>query len=125
MFVKPWMSKKPTVTIMAHESVAEAHARLKQHGIRRLPVVDADDTLVGIVSQKDILNFMPSLIDGSSAGSSSLAGATLVADIMARTPLKRWGKASEVGVLVRWLLSDEASFVTGAVYPVDGGYLAM
>ncbi|RYG89452.1 SDR family oxidoreductase [Loktanella sp. IMCC34160] len=45
--------------------------------------------------------------------------------IMARTPLKRWGKASEVGALVRWLLSDEASFVTGAVYPVDGGYLAM
>ena len=45
--------------------------------------------------------------------------------IMARTPLKRWGKTSEVGALVRWLLCDEASFVTGAVYPVDGGYLAM
>jgi NAD(P)-dependent dehydrogenase (short-subunit alcohol dehydrogenase family) len=45
--------------------------------------------------------------------------------IMARTPMKRWGKASEVGALVHWLLSEEASFVTGAVYPVDGGYLAM
>ena len=45
--------------------------------------------------------------------------------IMARTPLKRWGQAAEVGALVRWLLSDEAGFVTGAVYPVDGGYLAM
>ena len=45
--------------------------------------------------------------------------------IMARTPLKRWGTTSEVGALVRWLLSDEASFVTGSVYPVDGGYLAM
>ena len=47
------------------------------------------------------------------------------AGIMARTPMKRWGKTAEVGALVRWLLSDEASFVTGSVYPVDGGYLAM
>ena len=45
--------------------------------------------------------------------------------IMARTPMKRWGQAAEVGAVVRWLLSDDASFVTGAVYPVDGGYLAM
>jgi NAD(P)-dependent dehydrogenase (short-subunit alcohol dehydrogenase family) len=45
--------------------------------------------------------------------------------ILSRTPLARWGKTSEVGALVKWLLSDEASFVTGAVYPVDGGYLAM
>ena len=47
------------------------------------------------------------------------------AAIFSRTPLKRWGKTSEVGALVKWLLSDEASFVTGSVYPVDGGYLAM
>lgn len=45
--------------------------------------------------------------------------------IMARTPMNRWGQTSEVGALVTWLLSDEASFVTGAVYPVDGGYMAM
>lgn len=45
--------------------------------------------------------------------------------ILARTPLGRWGRSSEVGALVKWLLSDEASFVTGAIYPVDGGYLAM
>ncbi len=44
--------------------------------------------------------------------------------ILSRTPMNRWGQTSEVGALVKWLLSDEASFVTGSVYPVDGGYLA-
>ena len=47
------------------------------------------------------------------------------AGIMSRTPMKRWGKPEEVGALVRWLVSEEAGFVTGAIYPVDGGYLAM
>ncbi len=47
------------------------------------------------------------------------------AAILARTPLNRWGKPAEVGALVKWLLSEEAKFVTGSVYPVDGGYLAM
>ena len=47
------------------------------------------------------------------------------AGIMARTPMKRWGKPGEVGALAHWLLSENASFVTGSVYPVDGGYLAM
>lgn len=47
------------------------------------------------------------------------------AAILGRTPLARWGKTSEVGALVKWLLSEDASFVTGSVYPVDGGYMAM
>ncbi len=45
--------------------------------------------------------------------------------ILSRTPMKRWGQTEEVGTLVKWLLSDEAGFVTGSVYPVDGGYSAM
>lgn len=39
-------------------------------------------------------------------------------------PMGRLGAAEEVAELALWLNSDKASFVTGAYYPVDGGYLA-
>ncbi len=39
-------------------------------------------------------------------------------------PIGRLGKPEEIAELVIWLSSDKASFVTGAYYPVDGGYLA-
>lgn len=42
---------------------------------------------------------------------------------LARTPLGRCGAASEVAAVVRFLCSEAAGFVTGAVLPVDGGQL--
>ena len=44
--------------------------------------------------------------------------------IIARTPLGRWGKPGDVAGTVVFLCSPAAEFVTGAIIPVDGGYLA-
>ena len=39
-------------------------------------------------------------------------------------PMGRLGQAEEIAEIVLWLSSARASFVTGAYYPVDGGFLA-
>ena len=46
------------------------------------------------------------------------------AGLIDRTPMKRWGKPEELAPLVLFLCSESASFMTGAVVPIDGGYSA-
>ena len=52
------------------------------------------------------------------------SGRQYVAQIEAQHPMGRLGDPREVGQAIAFLASDRASFITGAVLAVDGGYLA-
>ena len=46
------------------------------------------------------------------------------AEVTARQPIGRLGKAEEIASMVRYLCSAEAEFINGAALPIDGGWTA-
>lgn len=44
-------------------------------------------------------------------------------EITGRIPMKRWGQPADLCGLAVFLASDLANYITGAIIPVDGGYL--
>jgi NAD(P)-dependent dehydrogenase (short-subunit alcohol dehydrogenase family) len=44
--------------------------------------------------------------------------------VLAKTPMKRFGDITELNGIVQFLCSDAASFITGTIIPVDGGFSA-
>jgi NAD(P)-dependent dehydrogenase (short-subunit alcohol dehydrogenase family) len=46
------------------------------------------------------------------------------ADLRARQPIGRLGQPEEIASMVRYLASDEAAFVTGSLFNIDGGWTA-
>lgn len=59
------------------------------------------------------------MIDRYTHGDRGIAG-----QLAAGEPVGRMGTPEEVGEVAAWLCSDDASFITGAAIPVDGGWTA-
>lgn len=62
-------------------------------------------------------------VDGFLARNHPGREAEMFAKLSAYQPMGRMGKPIEVAALVLFLLSDEAAFITGQAYPIDGGVL--
>ena len=49
----------------------------------------------------------------------------MFANLSATQPIGRMGKPEEIAHLALYLCSDEANFITGSFYPIDGGFLTL
>lgn len=55
---------KPVVTAKVDESMVVALARMREFGIRRLPIVDENNKLVGVISNSNLVEELSSLLEG-------------------------------------------------------------
>lgn len=63
MKIKNWMQLEP-ITIDRQALLQDASALMKEYGIRHLPVVDEEDTMVGFITESDLRHFsFPSMVE--------------------------------------------------------------
>lgn len=87
MFVKLWM-RSEVITVAADETIADACCLMDKHRIRRIPVIDQERKLLGIISKEDLKKALPSAVDASLDGATrALANQVKVDAFMSRTPI--------------------------------------
>ena len=59
---------KPLITVNPNTSVKVAVALMEQRDIRRLPVVDDNQQMIGIITAKDILKAVMNIFKGTAKG---------------------------------------------------------
>ena len=106
-------------SIWGSAAVSGAHAYHAAKGAVRNMTKNAAMTYVGDGIRVNSVH--PGFIDTPLTRAQASALNELV---IASTPMKRGGTASEVAYGCLYLASDEASYVTGAELAIDGGYLA-
>lgn len=98
--------------------VASKHAVV---GLTRTSAIEAapHGVRVNAVAPGQIATRMIDSLEAQWSGSGDTAA--IHSHLLSRIPLGRFGTPEEIANLVAWLLSDEASFVNGAIYSIDGG----
>lgn len=118
--------KAPGSIINVASVLGERAAPLQgTYGMTKAAMISMTKTLaVELGAAKIRVNAIaPGLIDTKLASAITSSG-DLQKVFTDRTGLRRVGKPSEVAPLVVFLASDESAYITGATFPVDGGFLS-
>ncbi len=87
MFVQLWM-RREVITVAPDDTIANACNLMHKHCIRRIPVIDQENKLLGIISKEDLKKALPSAVDASlNETSRALANQVRVDTFMTRTPI--------------------------------------
>ncbi len=123
--------REPSILVVLSSSVREPIPALVTSNVLRPGLVGLIKTLTAEIAPIRINGLAPGRIDTDRVRSLDLAraqAAGVAADEIARRmamtiPLGRYGEPPEIGRVGAFLLSPAASYVTGAIVPVDGGMI--
>jgi len=87
MFVKLWM-KKEVITILPDATITEACSLMDEYRIRRIPVINLENQLLGIISKEDLKKALPAAVDASlDETTRALANQVKIDTFMTQTPI--------------------------------------
>jgi acetoin utilization protein AcuB len=85
MFIDKSMTRD-VITVDPEDNLLEAEERMRKHRIHQMPVVDRDNTVLGIITDRDLRSALPSdlLYDEEALKAQELAASIKVKEVMAR-----------------------------------------
>ena len=124
-------SSAPAILVILSSSVREPITSLTTSNVLRPGLVGLIKSLTAEIAPVRINGIAPGRVatdriahlDGLRAEATGQSIEEITRDQLARIPLGRYGDPAEVGRLGAFLLSPAASYISGAIVPIDGGMI--